>query len=95
MVFWLTVIIGTEGVNVGVMVGVSVGSGVSAGARVSVAVGGLVVRASSVAVAAAAASSNGSDGVWEGKLQADIPKIMMQPTIKIFLVMFMARSRIG
>jgi hypothetical protein len=92
LVFWLTVTIGTDGVNVGVIVGVSVGKGVLTG--VSVAGGVLAVKASSVPVTAASASSSGFGGVWEGRLQADIPRIRMQPATRIFLIMIMWLSRI-
>jgi len=91
-VFSLTLAIGIDGVKVGVMVGVSVGGGVSTG--VSVAVGGIVVSASAVALAAASDWAVAVPGDWEGRLQADMLKTMMQPTTKIFLVMFMVHSRI-
>ena len=93
MVFWLTVTIGTEEVDVGVMLGVSVGKGVLLG--ISVMPGGGVVRTSAkaLAVAAASASAVAVPGDWDGRLQADNPRIMTNPTIKIFLVLFIVNSR--
>lgn len=96
MVLTLTVTIGMDDVDVGMMVGVSVGNGVLLGN--SVAAGWLLwainVRANAVAVSAISVSGVPVPGSWEGRLQADNPRMRMRPTVKIFLLKFIVLSRV-
>jgi len=78
-----------EEVDVGVIVGASVGKGVLLG--ISVIPGAEVVMAetSAVALAAVSASAVAVPGDWDGKLQADKPKMIMKLKMKNFFVMVM------
>ena len=49
--------------------------------------------ASAVALPIASASAVAVPGDWEGRLQADNPNMVVIPTIKIFLMMFIVNSR--
>jgi len=88
------VTIGTEEVDVSMIVGVSVGNGVLLGISVMPGAGEVRTIAKAVALAAISASAVAVAGDWDGRLQADNPIIAMSPTIKIFLVMCMWLSRI-
>jgi hypothetical protein len=88
---------GTVGVEVSARVAVSVGKGVLLGIGVAAASVFWAdrVNASSVAEAAASASSTISVGDWDGRLQADTLRIKISPTIENFLLVFIAHSRIN
>jgi hypothetical protein len=86
----LTLTTGTVGVEVTARVAVSVGSGVMLGDSVTTGsvTWTVTVRANAEAVAAKSASVVAVPGDWEGKLQAEVPRMRMQPMARIFFILF-------
>ena len=89
MVLTLTVAIGMDGVEVGVIVGVSVGKGVLLGMSVMTGAAVVMAKTSAVTLAATSASVVAVPGDCDGRLQADNPRMMMKPKMKNFFVMVM------
>jgi len=76
-------------VDVGVIVGMSVGKGVLLGISATTGVAVFIIKTSAVALAAISASTVAVPGDWDGKLQADNPKMIIKPMMKNFLVVAM------